>query len=112
MDITKFLGYGIENAVSRTDLSRMLNMPDRQVRRLIAAARVRGELIISSPYGDGYYLSDDLGEITRQLKMNERRARSVLVQNTHLRRKIAELESRDQVTIEEVAGSAQTCRQH
>ena len=80
-----------------------LNLPDRTVRNLIEEARRNGAIIINDGSGVGYYTSDDLGEITRQLKMNESRAKSVLVQNTHLRRKIAELESQDQVTLEEVA---------
>ncbi len=91
MDIINFLNYGVENAVSRADLSKRLNMPDRQVRRLIADARKRGELIISSPYGDGYYMSDDLGELTRQYRMNRSRAMSILVQQKFLRRRIKEL---------------------
>jgi hypothetical protein len=68
----------------------------------IEEARRNGAIIINDGSGVGYYTSDDLGEITRQLKMNERRARSVLVQNRHLRRRIKELKSRDQVTLEEV----------
>lgn len=103
MNIMTFIAKGRENAIKRDELVRLLNLPDRTVRNLIEEARNRGEIIINDGSGAGYWTSDDLGEITRQLKMNERRAKSVLVQNTHLRRKIDELKSRDQVTIEEVA---------
>lgn len=103
MDIVTYIPRGRENAIKRDELVRILNLPDRTIRNMIEEARRRGEIIINDGSGAGYWTSDDLGEITRQLKMNERRAKSVLVQNTHLRRKIAELESRNQVTLEEVA---------
>lgn len=97
MDITKFLGYGVDNAVSRADLSRILNLPDRQVRRLIAMARDRGELIVSSPYGDGYYLSDDEGELKRQYRTNRSRALSILRQQRHIRNQIEEIHNQNQL---------------
>lgn len=103
MDIMTYIPFGRDNAIRRSDLVAQLNLPDRTVRNLIEEARRNGAIIINDGSGVGYYTSDDLGEITRQLKMNESRAKSVLVQNTHLRRKIAELESQDQVTLEEVA---------
>lgn len=103
MDIMTYISKGRENAIKRDELVRLLNLPDRTVRNMIEEARNRGEIIINDGSGAGYWTSDDLGEITRQLTMNERRAKSVLVQNRHLRRKIAELKRRDQVTIEEVA---------
>lgn len=103
MDIMIYIPNGRENAIPRRELVEILHLPDRTVRNMIEDARNRGEIIINDGSGAGYWTSDDLGEITRQLNMNKRRAKSVLVQNRHLRRKIAELKSRDQVTIEEVA---------
>ena len=108
MDIMMYIAKGRENAIRRDELVRLTNLPDRTIRSMIEEARNRGEIIINDGSGVGYYTSDDLGEITRQLNMNERRAKSVLVQNTHLRRKIAELESRDQLTIEEVSINAKS----
>lgn len=102
MKITDFIGVGRENAVTRERLVSVLNLPDRTVRRLIQEARDRGEIIINAQDGAGYYISNDVGEMKRQLNLNYSRALSVLRQQTHLMRKIREAESKDQVTIEEV----------
>lgn len=103
MNITNFIGVGRENAVTRGELVAILNLPDRQIRKLIQEARERGEIIINAQDGAGYYVSDDVGEMKRQLASNRSRAMSVLRQQKHLRRKIREAESKNQVTIEEVA---------
>lgn len=92
MNVVDFIPTGKENAITRSDLVRMLNLPDRKVREMIETARKDGALILNDQDGAGYYISDDLGELKRQLKQNQSRAGSVLRQNTHLRRKIKELE--------------------
>ena len=102
MNIVDFIPSGKENAIKRGELVALLNLPDRTVRRLIQEARDRGEIIINAQDGAGYYMSSDLGEMKRQLALNDRRAKSVLRQQKHLRRKIREAEQRNQVTIEEV----------
>ena len=102
MNITDFIGVGRENAVTRDRLVAALNLPDRTVRRLIQEARDRGEIIINAQDGAGYYMSNDVGEMKRQLALNKSRALSVLRQQKHLRRKIREAENREQMTIEEV----------
>ena len=102
MNICDFIGTGKENAVTRGELVAILNLPDRQVRKLIQEARTRGEIIINDQDGAGYYLSDDLGEMKRQLALNQSRAVSVLRQQKYLRQKIREAEQKDQVKIEEV----------
>ena len=103
MKITDFIGTGRENAVTRSQLVTILNLPDRRIRRLIQEARERGEIIINAQDGAGYYISDDVGEMKRQLALNRSRAMSVLRQQKYLRRKIREAESKDQITIEEVS---------
>ena len=102
MNITDFIGVGRENAVTRERLVTILNLPDRTVRRLIQEARDRGEIIINAQDGAGYYMSNDVGEMKRQLATNRRRALSVLRQQKYLESKIREAESKDQITIEEV----------
>ena len=102
MNITDFIGTGRENAVTRGELVAILNLPDRTIRRLIQEARDRGEIIINAQDGAGYYMSDDVGEMKRQLALNKSRALSVLRQQKYLRRKIREAEQQNQVTIEEV----------
>lgn len=100
-DITNFIGTGRENAVTRGELVALLNLPDRTIRRLIQEARDRGEIIINDQSGAGYYMSNDLGEMKRQLALNNSRALSVLRQQKYLRRKIAEAEGKAQMTIDE-----------
>ena len=102
MNICDFIGTGRENAVTRSELVSILNLPDRTIRRLIQEARDRGEIIINAQDGAGYYMSNDVGEMKRQLALNKSRALSVLRQQKHLRRKIREAENREQMTIEEV----------
>lgn len=92
MNIVNFIPTGKENAITRADLVRVLNLPDRKVREMIETARKDGALILNAQDGAGYYISEDVGELKRQLHSNHSRAMSVLRQNTHLRRKIKELE--------------------
>lgn len=105
MNITDFIGTGKENAVTRGELVAILNLPDRTIRRLIQEARDRGEIIINAQDGAGYYMSDDVGEMKRQLALNRSRAMSVLRQQKYLRRKIREAENKEQVTFDEVVRS-------
>ncbi len=102
MNICDFIPRGKENAIKRGELVAALNLPDRQIRRLIQEARERGEIIINACDGAGYYMSDDVGEMKRQLALNKSRALSVLRQQKYLRQKIAEAENKDQMTLEEI----------
>ena len=99
MDIMTYIPKGRENAISRSDLVRILMLPDRKVRILIEEARRRGEIILNDGSGVGYWTSDDLGELKRQYKMNQNRAMSVLVQQKYLRRRIKELEEQHEASV-------------
>ena len=103
MNICDFLKNGKENAITRRELVSLLNLPDRTVRRLIQEARDRGEIIINAQDGVGYYMTEDLGEMKRQLATNYSRSLSIMRQQVHLRNKIREIEQREQMTIEEVS---------
>ena len=103
-DIMTYIAKGRENAVKRDELVRILNLPDRVVRKMIQDARDRGEVILNAQDGAGYYTSDDVGELERQYNTNRRRALSILRQQTHIRRRVDALKGRDQVTMEEVSG--------
>lgn len=94
MNICDFIGVGRENAVTRASLVARLNLPDRTIRNMIATARKNGALIMNAQDGAGYYISDDIGELKRQHRRNHSRAMSILVQQTHISRKIKELEGR------------------
>lgn len=92
MNITDFIGRGRENATSREELCRRVNLSDRKVRKLIEQARKRGEIIINDGTGVGYYISEELADLTAQYRMNQHRAMSILVQQKYLRKKIREAE--------------------
>lgn len=92
MNICDFIPRGRENAVTRSELVQRLNLPDRKIREMIEGARRDGALIINAQNGEGYFLSEDVGELKQQLRRNHNRAMSILVQQKHLRRKIKELE--------------------
>jgi hypothetical protein len=105
MDIMTYIPMGKENAISRRELVYLTMLPDRQVRKLIQAARDQGEVILNDQDGKGYYTSDDLVELRRQYNTNRRRALSILRQQKHIRRRLRELEPSDQMTLEEVSRS-------
>lgn len=93
MNIVDYIGVGRANAVDRFRLMELTGLPDRKVRSLIEDARREGALIVNAQDGAGYYISDDLVELRRQLRSNHSRAMSILVQQKYLRRKIKELEA-------------------
>lgn len=103
MDIMTYIPKGKENAIPRHELVNILLLPDRTVRKLIQEARDRGEVILNAQDGRGYYTSDDVGELERQLTSNYNRARSILRQQKHIKRRLLELKQSDQVTMEEVS---------
>lgn len=92
MNIVDYISPGKQNAVTREQLSLRTGLPDRKVRKLIEEARKDGAQIVNDQDGEGYYLSDDRAELERQCRTNTSRALSILKQNTHLRRRIKELE--------------------
>ena len=95
MNVLEYLKTGKENAVSRRELEMRMGLPDRTIRNMIEAARREGALIVNLGNGEGYYISEDLNDIRHQYKMNNSRAMSILVQQKHLRRRIKELEAKE-----------------
>lgn len=92
MDIMTYIGVGRENAVTRHELGVLTHLPDRMVRRLIEQARLEGNIIINDGSGVGYYVSEDLKDLMAQYRQNESRARSILAQQKHLKKKIKQAE--------------------
>lgn len=84
--IERYIPYGRENAVTRTQLMIRTGLPDRKVRREIEKARSEGNIIINAQTGEGYYRTDDLNEIERQYRQEKGRALSILRQLKPLRR--------------------------
>lgn len=98
--IEDYIGHGKDQAVTREWLRAALNLPDRAVRKLIADARDRGVPIINDQDGVGYYITDDVSQLRRQYYTNRRRAMSILRQQKYLRRRISEIMTDDQITID------------
>jgi len=78
MKIEMYIPTGKENAITRSDLARILGMTDRAVRKAIEEARDRGALICNDGDGEGYYKASDIGQIERQYRVDRARALSTL----------------------------------
>ena len=76
IDILQFIPTGKENAITRETLSLALNIPDREVRKLIAQAR-RKHPIANFQDGTGYYLPTEKSEVIEFLNQETHRARSI-----------------------------------
>lgn len=88
--IEAFIPEGKENAITRERLCMVTGLPDRKVREEIEQARRRGAIIINAQDGAGYFRTEDISEIKRQYTANDRRAKSILAQQKHLRRRLKE----------------------
>jgi DNA-binding transcriptional regulator LsrR (DeoR family) len=88
MNITDFIPEGKNNAITRKQLCNLTGLSDRKVRELIEQARRKGEIIINAQDGAGYFKTDDLKEIQKQYQRNDRRAKSILVQQKYLRKRL------------------------
>lgn len=71
--ITDYIPFGKENAVTRAHLRAATGLPDRKIREEIEQARRRGAIIINAQDGAGYYQSEDIKDIAKQYRQNERR---------------------------------------
>ena len=88
MNILSLIPQGKKNAISRNTLRCLADIDDRKMRGLIEQARRNGVIILNLQDGRGYYrpAPDELDDVLRQYKQNDRRAMSILVQQKHLRR--------------------------
>lgn len=88
--ITDYIPIGKENAVTRAHLRAVTGLPDRKIREEIEQARRKGAIIINAQDGAGYYQSEDIRDIAKRYRQNERRALSILAQQKHLRKRLKE----------------------
>lgn len=86
--LVSLLGRGKANAVSRSELLEMFGGKDRDMRKVIAYARLLGHRINNDQDGSGYYLPDKLEELTKQYQQMKRRAKTILAQMTAIRYEI------------------------
>lgn len=99
MNIEEYIPFGRENAIKRAELVALLRLSDRMVRRQIEEARLRGEVILNDQTGAGYFRSNDVAELKRQMAQNRSRALSILRQQRYIRKKIEEVELRGEPTL-------------
>lgn len=90
-DFLRFIGIGKDKAKTREQLCELSGLCDRVVRREIEALRDKGIIIINNQDGKGYYISEDVEEMQRQFRQNQARAMSILRQQKHLRKRMAEV---------------------
>ena len=86
--LVSLLGRGKANAVSRSELLERFGGKDRDMRKVIAYARLLGHRINNDQDGCGYYLPDKLEELTKQYQQMKRRAKTILAQMTAIRYEI------------------------
>lgn len=90
-DFLRFIGIGKDNAVTRGELCTLTGLCDRRVRLEIERLRDEGVIIINHQDGKGYYISEDIEEMQAQYRLNQARAMSILRQQKHLRKRMAEV---------------------
>ena len=76
IQIADYLGYGQAAAVPLRHLKELVDMPGREVRRMIQAERLRGVPILSDNI-NGYYLAADAQERERFIKSMRGRAAEI-----------------------------------
>ena len=86
--LADIIPFGRTNAISRESLADKLNLSDRKMRMAVSLARREGLVIINDQGGDGYYRSDDVTDIRRQLNQTHNRALALLAQEKHLKDRI------------------------
>ena len=92
MNILNLIPQGKANAISRTELRYITKLNDRVMRELIEQERRKGAIILNLQDGRGYFrpAPDEMDDVLRQYKQNDRRAMSILVQQKHLKRVLKE----------------------
>lgn len=77
-DIVKYIPFGKENAIGRSELAMKVGCSDRVMRDLINTARKR-EVIVNIQNGSGYYrpTKDDVGEVEQFKRQEENRAKDI-----------------------------------
>lgn len=78
VDIVKYISFGKENAIGRSELAMKVGCSDRVMRDLINTARKR-EVIVNIQNGSGYYrpTKDDVGEVEQFKRQEENRAKDI-----------------------------------
>ena len=75
-NIVDYIPVGHDNAISRKELCRLTGLNDRKIREEIAKAR-ESACICNMSDGAGYYIPEQLAEITDYINQESARARSI-----------------------------------
>ena len=81
-DISEYVPYGAENAISRHDLLNVVRsvfgeVSDREMRRMLEYSRQNGNIIINFQNGKGYFRPDSKEEIEKYIRQEEARAKTI-----------------------------------
>lgn len=95
--IWSLLGIGVDNAVSRSALADMLQLSERDIRRLVNRERRAGLPICSSVEHMGYYQPSTLGDIEMVERSMRRRASETVAVADALRRSLDEMAGQERL---------------
>lgn len=84
INITDFIPFGRQNAVTRRRLAELTGLSDRNIRQMIEKARADGAVIINLQDGRGYFQSDNKNDIVAQKNMTAARIRALEKQKRQL----------------------------
>lgn len=99
MQISDYIPYGKNHAISRTELTRITGLKDREVRKAIKRELGRGTVILSSAAARGYWRTDDLAEIEAFIRESDHRRTTEAKTIEPLRRILADRKGLDVVPV-------------
>ena len=104
-DISEYVPYGAENAISRYDLLRVVrsvfgDVSDREMRRMLEHSRQNGNIIINFQNGKGYFRPDCKEEIEKYIRQEEARAKTIHFNLKSARKALMKLDG--QLTLNEI----------
>lgn len=90
MDISQYIPFGRENAVTREYLSKITGIGERKIRCFIKLANQElskeGKAIISSSREKGYWMTDNIDEMESYLREADHRIRTQRENDSPIRR--------------------------
>lgn len=103
-DITEYIPYGAENAITRDDLLKVAQyfvegITDRGMRALLERSKQNGNIIINFQNGKGYFRPESKEEIERYIRQEEARAKKIQFNLKSARKALRKLEG--QLTLDD-----------
>lgn len=93
--IEKYIGKGVENAITLAELELATGMNARKIRMHIAEARKHGVPIVNAQDGNGYFIPTpkELDKALAQHRQEKSRAMKILASNKGLAKWIADVQA-------------------